>query len=278
MKLSSPQHAQNRLFLPISDERGRFFFHVALVGTFSCSAGAIFLSLRSLDTSCRETGSASTGFPRPVEETDDTFAGGGWLGETDNAFVSGTCPVSAVCERSVGQWCRMVWMAGVVGLRDDASSRRSARPPHWCGGAGGTGGPGCGARGWRKNGHWTHAQPHFRYKTHPADPFSPHARYKTRPADPEWPFLARFSHAWRTLYRCRHQQATHGELCTACEAETGLAITAHQAPQVWRAPEGIEKPGCGARGRWLGPAPEKSHAIRLGEVSTKLENVAIPTI
>ena len=140
MKLSSPQHAQNRLFLPISDERGRFFFQVALVGTFSCSAGAIFLSLRSLDTSCRETGSASTGFPRPVEETDDTFAGGGWLGETDNAFVSGTCPVSAVGERSVGHWRQMVWMAGVVGLRDDASSRRSARRPHWRGGTAGTGG------------------------------------------------------------------------------------------------------------------------------------------
>ena len=140
MKLSSPQHAQNRLFSPISDEWGRFFFHVALVGTFSCSAGAIFLSLRSLDASCCETGSASTGFPRPVEETDDTFAGGGWLGETNNPFVSGTCPVSAVCERSVGHWRQMVWMAGVVGLRDDASSRRSARRPHWRGGTAGTGG------------------------------------------------------------------------------------------------------------------------------------------
>ena len=106
--------------------------------------------------------------------------------------------------------------------------------------AGGTGGPGCGARGWRKNGNWTHAQPHFRYKTHPADPFSPHARYKTRPARSKWPFLARFSRAGRTLYRFRQQVTVHGELCTACEAETGLAITAHQAPQVWRVPEGPE--------------------------------------
>ena len=113
-------------------------------------------------------------------------------------------------------------------------------------------GPGCGARGWRKNGNWTHAQPHFRYKTHPADPFSPHARYKTRPAGPKRPFLARFSRAGRTLYRFRQEKAEHGELCTACEAETGLAITAHQAPQVWRAPGGLEGtrgPGCGARGR-----------------------------
>ena len=105
---------------------------------------------------------------------------------------------------------------------------------------GGPGGTGCGARGWWKNGNWTHAQPHSRYKTRPAAPFSPHARYKTRPARPKWPFLARFSHAWRTLYRCRHQQATHGELCTACEAETGLAITAHQAPLARRAPQGQE--------------------------------------
>ena len=36
--------------------------------------------------------------------------------------------------------------------------------------------------------------------------------------------------------------------------------------------------GCGASGRWPGLASEKSHAIRLSEVSTKLENVAIPTI
>ena len=69
---------------------------------------------------------------------------------------------------------------------------------------------------------------HFRYKTRPAHPFSPHVRDKTRPARPKWPNLARFSHAWRTLYRCRQQETTHGELCTACEAETGLAITAHQ--------------------------------------------------
>ena len=74
--------------------------------------------------------------------------------------------------------------------------------------------PGCGARGWRKNGNWTHAQPHFRYKTHPADLFSPHARYKIRPARPKWPFLARFSHAGRTLYRFRQQATVQGELCT----------------------------------------------------------------
>ena len=71
-------------------------------------------------------------------------------------------------------------------------------------------------------------QPHSRYKIRPAHPSSPHARYKTRPARPKWPFLARFSRAGRTFYRFRQQEAAHGELCTVCEAETELAITAHQ--------------------------------------------------
>ena len=220
--------------MPISDERGRFFFHVALVGTFSCSAGAIFLSLRSLDTSCRETGSASTGFPRPVEETDDTFAGGGWLGETDNAFVSGTCPVSAVCERSVGHWRQMVWMAGVVGLRDDASSRRSARPPHWCVALEGIEGPGCGARGWRKNGNWGHRR--YRGDTKVAhqeqrratsgiklaqhESYSPTSGIKLTLQTPshrmrgtKLALLAQNGPFW-------HVFRMHGELCTACEVET----------------------------------------------------------
>lgn len=150
MKLSSPQHAQNLLYLPFFDEQGRFFFHAACESTFSCSAGAVFLSLRSLDVSCCERGSASARTLRHLGETDDIFAGGGWLGETDNAFVSGTCPVSAVCERSVGHWCQMVWMAGVVGLRDDVTSRRSARRPHWCGAPEGIEGRGCGAGEWRE--------------------------------------------------------------------------------------------------------------------------------
>ena len=55
-------------------------------------------------------------------------------------------------------------------------------------------------------------QQHLRYKTRPAHPFSPHARDKTRPARPKWPNFARFARAWRTFYRCHHQQATQGEL------------------------------------------------------------------
>lgn len=76
MKLSSPQHAQNLLFLPFFDEQGRFFFHAACESTFSCSAGAVFLSLRSLDASCCERGSASSRTLRHLGETDDIFAGG----------------------------------------------------------------------------------------------------------------------------------------------------------------------------------------------------------
>ena len=104
------------------------------------------------------------------------------------------------------------------------------------------------------------ARPRFRYKTRPAGPFSPHVRYKTRPARPKWPDLAGFARAWRTFYRFRHQQATHGELCTACEAETGLAITEQQAPLVWRAPEGPEGDGAWLRHPWetTTPPPAKS--------------------
>lgn len=79
MKLSSPQHAQNLLFLPIFDEQGRFFFHAACESTFSCSAGAVFLSLRTLDASCCERGSASSRTLRHLGETGGTFARGcGW--------------------------------------------------------------------------------------------------------------------------------------------------------------------------------------------------------
>ena len=75
MKLSSPQQAQNLLYLPFFDEQGRFFFHAACESTFSCSAGAVFLSLRSLDVSCCERGSASARTLRHHGETDDIFAG-----------------------------------------------------------------------------------------------------------------------------------------------------------------------------------------------------------
>ena len=72
------------------------------------------------------------------------------------------------------------------------------------------------------------ARPHFRYKTRPAHPFTPHVRDKTRPARPKWPNLARFAHAGRTFYRCHHQQATQGELCTEYKLDAGVANTTTQ--------------------------------------------------
>ena len=81
--------------------------------------------------------------------------------------------------------------------------------------------------------------PHVRDKTLPARPPSPHFRYKTLPAHPKWPNLAQSTHAGRVLYRSHHQEAKQGEFCTERGAETGLAnTTGHQAPPVWRVPEG----------------------------------------
>ena len=95
----------------------------------------------------------------------------------------------------------------------------------------------------------------LRYKTRPADPFSPDLRYKTLPARSRSPYLARFARAGRTLYRCHQQEAVRGELCTACEAETALAITAHHGPRAWRAPEGPRGQAAvpvGGGGAWPG--------------------------
>ena len=95
-----------------------------------------------------------------------------------------------------------------------------------------------------------------RYKIRPADPFSPDLRYKTLPARSRSPYLARFARAGRTLYRCHQQEAVRGELCTACEAETALAITAHHGPRAWRArrarlrcPWAVAGPGRASRRR-----------------------------
>ena len=127
-------------------------------------------------------------------------------------------------------------------------------------------GPGWGTGGWRKPDNCTHGRchdetnlaqqeprraasvqnspstplaPHVRDKTLPARPPSPHFRYKTLPAHPKWPNLAQSTHAGRVLYRSHHQEAKQGEFCTERGAETGLAnTTGHQAPPVWRVPEG----------------------------------------
>ena len=147
--------------------------------------------------------------------------------------------------------------------------------------------------------------PLVRYKTLPARPFSPHVRYKTLPAHPKWLDLALFRHAGRVLYRCHHQEAKQGEFCTERKAETRLAnTTAHQAPPVWRVPEGPvwrapegpegtgglrgTEPGRGAGGRWWSPAAvptnnsntpprQISHVISDGHFLRLPKNVAIPT-
>ena len=80
------------------------------------------------------------------------------------------------------------------------------------------------------------ARPHFRYKTLPARAARPHFRYKTLPARPKWLDLALFLHAGRVLYRCHHQEAEQGEFCT--ERQSWGSPTGHQAPPVWRVPEG----------------------------------------
>ncbi len=78
-------------------------------------------------------------------------------------------------------------------------------------------------------------------KTRPARAARCHFRYKTRPAHSKCPVLARFSCAGRTLYHCGQQQAKQGELCTAYEVDTKpVDTTTHQAPLVWRTPEGPE--------------------------------------
>ena len=85
--------------------------------------------------------------------------------------------------------------------------------------------------------------PPFRDKTLPAHPLSPPFRDKTLPAHPKWPNLAQSTHAGRVLYRFHHQEAEQGEFCTEHKAEIELAnTTAHQAPPVWRTPEGPEEP------------------------------------
>ena len=85
--------------------------------------------------------------------------------------------------------------------------------------------------------------PHVRDKTLPARVTRPHFRYKTLPAHPKWPNLAQSTHAGRVLYRFHHQEAEQGEFCTEHKAEIELAnTTAHQAPPVWRTPEGPEEP------------------------------------
>ena len=92
----------------------------------------------------------------------------------------------------------------------------------------------------------------------PRHPSSPHVRYKTLPAHPKWLDLAHFLHAGRVLYRSHHQEAKQGEFCTECEAESGLAMTAHHAHErgghrrARRAPVGLAAAPVGGGKAWPG--------------------------
>ena len=90
------------------------------------------------------------------------------------------------------------------------------------------------------------------------------------------PFSPARSPAWRTLYRCRQEEAVQGELCTACEAETGLAITAHQPSPARRAPQGQEDQAAVPVGDDDTTANQISHIIYRGYFSRHHRNVAIP--
>ena len=127
----------------------------------------------------------------------------------------------------------------------------------------GHGEPGRSAHEQQKPSNRTQGRPHFRYKTRPAHPFSPHVRYIILLARPKSLNLARFARTGRVLYRSHHQEAKQGEFCTECEAESGLAMTAHHAPRAWRTPtgqEGAGGPGCGARRRRQGLAGLRDEA------------------
>ena len=155
MKLSSPQHAQNLLFLPIFDEQGRFFFHAACESTFSCSAGAVFLSLRSLDASDCEIGSASVRTLRTLVKPTTSLLGV-WavagIGSTNSAGNSTGRRINTArkpCNsNAVTSWfervatelhAKLVVDPAMRDARPGRASRRRAgyhqsTRPHWCGG------------------------------------------------------------------------------------------------------------------------------------------------
>ena len=155
MKLSSPQHAQNLLFLPIFDEQGRFFFHAACESTFSCSAGAVFLSFRSLDASYCEIGSASARTLRTLVKPTTSLLGV-WavagIGSTNSAGNSTGRRINTArkpCNsNAVTSWfervatelhAKLVVDPAMRDARPGRASRRRAgyhqsTRPHWCGG------------------------------------------------------------------------------------------------------------------------------------------------
>ena len=112
-----------------------------------------------------------------------------------------------------------------------------------------------------------------RYKIRPTDPPQQHFRDKIRPAPQKWPIIRDFGPAGRVLSRRHRKDDEQGELCLAPKSDAGLlGESSHAATVDERSPPGpvIVVPG-------KQQAPENSHVIRLKEVSTNAENVAIPT-
>ena len=74
------------------------------------------------------------------------------------------------------------------------------------------------------------------------------------------------------------RQMRSGRDTCAVAAGPGRAIHSDLAPLVWRAPEGPAGLAAVPGGSGGAKPPEKSHVIRLPELSIKPQNVAIPTI
>ena len=164
------------------------------------------------------------------------------------------------------------YAAGFVGMEGGNARNGLAAVP-----VGGSG-PGYGAKAAAKLAQHTLFR-HIRYKTRPTRAARCHFRYKTRPARSKRPFLARFACAGRTSYRCGQQQAKQGELCTAYEVDAKpIDTTAHQAPQVQRAPEGPEGLSAAPVGGNDTTASQISHVIYRGHFLRCPRIVVIPMI
>ena len=96
---------------------------------------------------------------------------------------------------------------------------------------------------------------------------------------PKCPISDHFHRAGAIFLSQRHPTRPHG----ATQGRSFFHTTPREHPPAWRTPEEPRTPRDAESDRGAGrsrkdQASENSHAIRLGEVSTKSENVAIPTI
>ena len=90
----------------------------------------------------------------------------------------------------------------------------------------------------------------FREKTRPARPLRRLFREKTRPACIKTPNLGQFERTGRTFSRFHDDTAPQGELFRACRRRPSSALPiSDQAPQVWRAWEGLAAVPVGGRAR-----------------------------